>query len=123
MSLFSSKSGFTLIETLLALACIPMLLVLVYGMIKVMSHTKPQEISQLEVLELQLSQSLIRASNIVYEEDSISYSYNNQLFTIMKDGERLVRTPGYEFLLTNLKEFQISNHSIKVCDEVSCFEI
>lgn len=123
MSLHGDKRGFTLVENLMALACVPTILIIAMSLLKVMVDYRSEGLPQIEVLDLQLRQTLSRSSSIIFYSDSLTYSYNNQNFTISKDGDRLVRTPGYEILLTDLKSFNIMDKVIEICDEEQCIEI
>lgn len=123
MFIHDNKYGFTLIETLVALACMPLLLMVVSAILKVMISHQNEGILQIEVLELQLRQTLARSSNISLMSESITYSFNNQNFSILRDGNRLIRTPGYEILITNLTKFELLESTVIICDENACIEI
>lgn len=88
-----------------------------------MLNTQVPTISQEDLFKVQLLQSLSRASNIMYEDNEISYNYNNEVFVIKQHKSRIIREPGYEILLEGVLSFTVNNYFVRVCAKDGCFEI
>lgn len=118
-----NKYGFTLIETLIVLACVPLLLLIMAMTLKVMTNTHVHNIDPIDVFKIQLKQSLNRAAKTEFLKDSLTYDYNNQNYLIERDGNRLVRRPGYEILLEPCTHFKAQDTLVEVCNDEKCIEV
>ena len=123
MFVSNRKGAFTLAEMMLCLACIPWIIVVVGAMVRIMVNVPRYELSQLDILKLQLTQMLNRASNVTHSMGRIEYNHNGLRFTIELDGKRLVKRPGYEILGLDIVEFVGLEGGVKVCDKKQCVAI
>lgn len=114
------KGAFTLVEMMVGLVTIPFIVVLVSAMLRVMVHVPTYQLTQRDLLALQLKQVLNRGSHIKYEGHALTYDHNGQQFKIERDGARLVKRPGYEIISLDIVEFEAREGAVKVCDAKGC---
>lgn len=99
--------GFTLIELLLGLFFINLILPLVLSMLMIMSQTKIPTVSQRDVFAFQWRQWIIRNPVMVCESNLIQTSQ----FEVIQDKTRLVKRPGYEIMLFEVKSVHFDCNS------------
>lgn len=104
------KKGYTLVEALLALFFSSLLMVLILSMLYVLNQSKEsmKSFDQNRIGLIQLQNELSLGSDYTQINNQICYVKFESEFCLEIDSNRLVKTPGYEIYLTNIKEGQLS---------------
>lgn len=104
--------GFTLIETILALFCVMISLVMLTPCIQALK-TMSQDFRNNDdrVAVYQLRCMLAQADTFTLENDKLSFFYRGQTTRLEFDRNRLVRRDGYEIFLENIDDvtFYVEN--------------
>lgn len=98
--------GFTLLEMLIVLLCVPLIIELTIPLYRFMIIKEDTSINQGDIFLLQFKQLLYRSKLKDVMDDVIYVSIENKEYQIYLDGERIVKTPGYEILLEDVEEFE-----------------
>ena len=104
--------GFTLIEVLLGLFFINLILPLVLSMLMIMAQVRLPTVSQRDVFALQWRQWITRNPVMVCESSQIQTGH----FEVVHDKDRLVKRPGYEIMLFEVKtiHFDCDNRILEI---------
>ncbi|QIK70152.1 type II secretion system protein [Erysipelothrix sp. HDW6C] len=121
-NLESYKRGFTLLETLVAVAIIPVLMLLIYSILMTMTRTVVPQIEQHDIFQRQLQQLINRSGCVIYAGDKLMLYYDNEVFEIMMRDNRIVKSPGYEILLEEVTVFEAKSEIIRYCLKERCYE-
>lgn len=96
-------TGFTLIETLLALLCISIAMVMLVPCMNVMkSLLLERRYSDDRIALHQLRIMLAQARDVRMDVNTLQFQYRKEQITLSYDAHRLIRQPGYEIFLENI---------------------
>ncbi len=118
-----NKHGFTLMESLLTLLITSVITSLALNVISLVDQIEIfEEHKDIDIAIFQLMYELLPAHDIIVENNSISYSKNNNSaslgeftsFVISFDGNRIVKQDGYMIYLENIQNFQVICYESKL---------
>lgn len=98
------NEGSTLIESLIVCLFIPTIISLIIALLNIMTNFNLNTVNQNEIFEVQFNQLMSRVMIKDCNNDFLQYSFNNKLYTITFDNNRIIKKPGYEILLFNVDE-------------------
>lgn len=99
--------GYILIEALICMVAMSFFTISLSAI--TLALTKLPEIqfkSQLDVFKLQIEQLMILSVNHMIEDYQFCFDLDIRRFCIVTDGNRIVKTPGYEILLDDVSNVQ-----------------
>lgn len=97
------NSGFTLLETLLALFCISLSMLILVPCVQTMKrYSYDQRIGDDHIAIRQLQLMLAQAYTFSLMSDSLAFQYRGDEYTLEYDRNRLVKRPGYEIFLEDI---------------------
>ena len=104
---FFQTSGYTLLETLIALMISSLIFLSIYQIINMMSYIRlyDQHLQDINGM-LQLKQILNLGSNIEISSDQIEYDYNENHFTVNLINDRLIIQPGTNILILDINSVE-----------------
>lgn len=104
---FFQTSGYTLLETLIALMISSLIFLSIYQIINMMSYIRlyDQHLQDINGV-LQLKQILNLGSNIEISSDQIEYDYNENHFTVNLINDRLIIQPGTNILILDINSVE-----------------
>lgn len=75
-----------------------------------------QFISQFDVFKLQIEQLLILSKNHLIEESQLCFDLDTRRFCLITDENRIVKTPGYEILLNDVRnvKWEIIENELRI---------
>ncbi len=104
---FFQTSGYTLLETIIALMISSLIFLSIYQIINMMSYIRlyDQHLQDINGV-LQLKQILNLGSNIEISSDQIEYDYNENHFTVNLINDRLIIQPGTNILILDINSVE-----------------
>lgn len=102
------NNGFTLLETLLAIFCISLSMLILFPCVtamKQLSYDKRINDDHLAIRQLQLM--LAQAYSFSLISNSLTFQYRGNEFTLEFDRNRLVKKPGYEIFLEDINNAEL----------------
>lgn len=104
---FFPTSGYTLLETLIALMISSLIFLSIYQIINMMSYIRlyDQHLQDINGV-LQLKQILNLGSNIEISADQIEYDYKENHFTVNLINDRLIIQPGTNILILDISSIE-----------------
>lgn len=109
--------GFTLLEMLLGLSFLSLLFLLFYGLLALVTTIKEGEnfVDQQQLFELQLQHEWMLSSNFEMDENGLCYVLlSDEARCLNHRDQRLVKTPGYEILLFDVKSLRVELHTEEI---------
>ena len=109
LQFLTSKKGFTLAETLLALFCGSLVMLVITMMLSLMLKMNTQTyVLQHEIAYQQLQLELALSTDIHIDDNQLCYSKYDKLYCLSQDKHRLVKREGYEIYMINVDHIQFS---------------
>ena len=101
--MYLKKSGYTLLETMIALMISSLVFLCIYQITQMLSYIDlyDQHLQDINGI-LQLKQSLNLGSNIEISTNEIGYDFKEEHFTISLINNRLIIQPGTNIILTKI---------------------
>lgn len=101
--MYLKKSGYTLLETMIALMISSLVFLCIYQITQMLSYIDlyDQHLQDINGI-LQLKQTLNLGSNIEISTDEIGYDFKEDHFTINLTNNRLIIQPGTNIILINI---------------------
>ncbi len=109
--------GFTLLEMLLGLSFLSLLFLLFYGLLALVATMENSEkfLDQRLIFELQLQHEWMLSNHFEIREKGLCYTLLSEETRCLEHlDQRLVKTPGYEILLFDVKTLNIELHTEEI---------
>lgn len=104
-SIHLKKSGFTLIECLVSLSVVSFCILMIAPCIKVITRVNLDDRISDDALAIkQLRLLFVQLEDIEVDGDGLHFIYRDQEGELIYDKGRIVKTPGYEIFMENIKE-------------------
>jgi competence protein ComGF len=101
------KKGYILAEFLIAMIAMCFMLVILSSIsIALLQLPEITFVTQLDLFKLQIAQVLERSKNFKLEDQSLCFNLDYRYFCIENVDKRLIKKPGYEILLNNVRDIR-----------------
>ncbi len=104
------SKGFTWLEMMVAMLVISLLFTLILQIVKLFPHlsSSREGISQKDTFEIQLQHEILLSDNFQLNQQELCYlNLEGMSRCIVFEKDRIVRTPGYEILLTKVNNYRV----------------
>ena len=109
--------GFILIEALICLVAMSFFMISLSAIAQVLTKLPEiQFVSQLDVFKLQVEQLMTLSFNHMIEDSQFCFDLDVRRFCLLTDENRIVKTPGYEILIDDVKEvrWEITGNEFRI---------